>query len=63
MLGPLDKEGGSKKGKKHADVILEWSLIQYTSALLNIPSNQFYTLDGDFLNVDWHGKCPVLYSI
>ena len=27
MLTSADKVGGSKKGQKHADVILEWSLI------------------------------------
>ena len=27
MLMSVDKVGGSKKGQKHADVILEWSLI------------------------------------
>ena len=26
MLTSADKVGGSKKGHKHADVILEWSL-------------------------------------
>ena len=26
MLTSADKVGGSKKGQKHADVILEWSL-------------------------------------
>ena len=27
MLRSVDKVGGYKKGQKHADVILEWSLI------------------------------------
>jgi hypothetical protein len=28
MLTSADKVGGSKKGQKHADVILEWSLVK-----------------------------------
>ena len=29
-----DKVGGSKKGKKHADVILEWSLLQTSFSII-----------------------------
>ena len=28
MLTSIDKVGGSKKGQKHANVILEWSLME-----------------------------------
>ena len=31
MLTSADKVGGSEKGQKHADVILDWSLENYSN--------------------------------
>ena len=32
MLTSADKVGGSKKGQKHADVLLEWSVLNQSCA-------------------------------
>ena len=49
MLTSADKEVGSKKGPKHADVINEWSLIwwcqNFTSHKGQTNSNWFFQAD------------------
>ena len=41
MLMSADKVGGSKEGQKHADVILEWSLMDNCKFMENLTIHIF----------------------